>query len=77
MVADLGDRLELRVRLSAAADTKHGDDPLTLEKGRVTGAEALTAVAQVAGLVVEVKDGDLVLALRDEAKAEPVDEFDF
>ena len=66
VVSALAERLELRVRLSEAADAKWGERLITLNKGEVTGAEAIEAVAGHAGLVARVRDGTLWLELEND-----------
>jgi len=59
----LQELLDFNVRLSAGAQKTVTDKVVTLSLGEVTGAEALAALAQIAGLVVQIREGDVVLEL--------------
>ncbi|MCW8131274.1 MAG: STN domain-containing protein [Planctomycetota bacterium] len=73
----LQELLNVRVRLSPGAQKAAGEKAVTLNLGQVTGAEALSALAEQAGLVLQIRDGDVVLELPNEKplpEAPPRDE---
>ena len=78
VAALLGEALEVRVRLSAQARKLAGQKTIALAMGEVSGAEGLAALATQAGLVVQIRDGDVVLEVpgeKPELPAPPDEEF--
>lgn len=55
--------LNVEIRLSPAAQKTVGGKAVTLNLGQVTGAEALSALATQTGLVLQIRDGAVVLGL--------------
>jgi len=55
--------LNVEIRLSPAAQKTVGGKAVTLNLGQVTGAEALSALATQTGLVLQIRDGAVVLEL--------------
>lgn len=66
VVEALGDALEIRVRLSPKARQQAAGKAIVLALGQVTGAEALAALAEKAGLKLQIREGEVVLELPDE-----------
>ena len=74
VAAKLQEALGVRIKLSEAASQKAGGQAVALALGDVTGAEAVAALAEKAGLKVQVIEGEVVLELPDEKRNEPKDE---
>ena len=70
VIDSLRNSIGIRVNLSARALEQRGEKPITLKLGQVTGAEALSKLAEEANLEIKIQDGRAILDTMTE-KAQP------
>lgn len=66
--------INVRIKLSPAAEQAAGAKQVTLKIEKLTGAEALAKFCNLAGLTFHIEQGEIVLRLPNEPKAAPAPE---